>query len=362
MENRKRKVMVGLSGGVDSSVSAVLLKEKGYEVIGVTMEIFDGSLKVEGAVKHACYGPSEGVDVQAAAALCKKLDIPFHRIDLKMEFRDQVITYVREEYLEGRTPNPCVKCNQRLKFGYLLDKSREAGVDFDYFATGHYARIEKTGGRYILKKAVDATKDQTYFLYTLSPKQLSHILFPLGTYTKQQVRQIALSHGFESANQAESQDFIEGGDLSPLFKEEELVKGDIVDESGNILGKHRGIMHYTIGQRRGLGISSDRPLYVIRIDSKNNRIVVSTRENLLSGGFIASDLNLLTHDRLDSTYRLKTKIRLQHRETDATVSPHDGGKVKVLFDVPQMAVTPGQSAVFYSGETLFGGGIIERII
>jgi tRNA-specific 2-thiouridylase len=360
MEHRKKRAAVGLSGGVDSSVAAILLKEEGYDVIGITMEIFDGSLKVEGTVKHACYGPSETLDVQAAASLCTKLDIPFYRIDLKKEYRDLVLSYVRSEYLGGRTPNPCVLCNQKLKFGYLLERARRAGVEFDYFATGHYARIEETGGRFILKKAVDERKDQTYFLYGLTPGQLSHILFPLGIYTKQQVRRIALSHGLESADQADSQDFIEGGDLTPLFKEEDLVEGDIVDDEGNILGKHRGIVLYTIGQRRGLGISSDRPLYVAQIDSENNRIVVSTRDNLLSGGFIASGLNLLTCDTLDRSYRVKAKIRLQHREADATLSPYDRGKAKVLFDEPQMAVTPGQSAVFYSGDTLLGGGVIER--
>lgn len=362
MRNNTVRVAVGLSGGVDSSVAAVLLKEKGYDVIGITMEIFDRSIKVKESEKHACYGPGEKDDVEKAASLCKRFDIPFHIIDLKKEYRNHVIAYFRSEYLSGRTPNPCVVCNQRLKFGCLLEKTKEAGVDFEFFATGHYAQIEKSGGSFLLKKAVDLSKDQTYFLYTLTHDQLSRTLFPLGTYTKQKVREIASNLGLETKDRPDSQDFIEGRDYSILFGEEEVREGDIVDEEGNILGKHRGIIHYTLGQRRGLGIASHRPLYVVKIDAENNRIVVSGRKKLFSEGLIATAINLIAIERLDRSYKIKAKIRLSHMEADATVSPHENDKAKVLFDKPQMSITPGQSVVLYSEDIVFGGGVIEQVL
>lgn len=362
MGNNGVKVAIGLSGGVDSSVAAVLLKERGYDVIGITMEIFDASMPVMDSEKHGCYGPGEKEDVEAAAAICQKIGIPFHAIDLKKEFRNHVIDYFRSEYLGGRTPNPCVVCNQRLKFGFLLGKAKEAGIDFDYYATGHYAQIRKSQGRFLLKKSADPSKDQTYFLYALTSEQLSHTLFPLGAFTKQQVRELARSFGLETADRPESQDFISGGDYSSLFNKEEVKEGQIVDEKGDILGKHRGIIHYTVGQRRGLGIASDRPLYVMKIDAENNRIVVSEWENLFSEGLIARDLNFIAVDRLDGPYKVKAKIRLRHKEADASVFPHGNNKAKILFDEPQMSVTPGQSAVLYSDDTVFGGGIIERAL
>ncbi len=360
MRKNRPKVAVGLSGGVDSSVAAALLLQKGYEVIGITMEIFDGSVAMKEAKKHACYGPGEKKDVEGAAAVCRKLGIPFHIIDLRKEYKNHVIGYFKSEYLAGRTPNPCIVCNHRLKFGFLPEKAKKTGIDFEFFATGHYAQIEKSGGRFLMKKSEDLLKDQTYFLYALTPEQLSHTIFPLGPYKKQQVREMARSLGLETADRPESQDFIAGGNYSTLFNKEELKKGDIVDEKGNILGKHRGIIYYTLGQRRGLGIASDRPLYVSKIDAENNSIVVSDREKLFSEGLIATDLNLIAVDRLDRPYKVKAKIRLKHREADATVFPHENDKAKILFDEPQVSVTPGQSAVFYSEDTVFGGGIIER--
>lgn len=362
MSSNRIKVAIGLSGGVDSSVAAALLREEGYEVVGIAMEIFDGSIAVKEVSNHACYGPGETEDVEAAISICKKLDIPFFVLNLKEEYKNHVIDYFRSEYLAGRTPNPCVVCNKRLKFGFLLKKAKEAGVDFKYFATGHYARIETSGGRFLLKKAADISKDQTYFLYRLTPEQLCQTLFPLGDYTKGQVREMAHSLRLETADRPESQDFIDGGDYSIFFKKEEVKEGDIVDEKGSVLGTHRGIIHYTVGQRRGLGIASHRPLYVVKIDAERNQVIVSDKEHLFAKGLIAGNLNLIAVDRIDRSHKLKAKIRFAHREVDVTVFPYENNKIKILFDQPQMAVTPGQSVVLYSGDTVFGGGIIEKAV
>ena len=362
MGNKSAKVAVGLSGGVDSSVAAALLKEQGHDVVGITMEIFDGSVAVKASERHACFGPGEKEDVERVASTCKRLDIPFHAIDLRKEYRDHVIDYFRSEYLAGKTPNPCVVCNQRLKFSYLLEKTRRAGIDFEFFATGHYAQVERSGERFLLKRASDLSKDQSYFLYALTPEQLSRTLFPIGVYTKQEVREIAGFYGLETADRPESQDFVAGGDYSAFFDKEEIREGDIVDEKGNILGRHQGIIYYTVGQRRGLGISSPRALYVAKIDAENNRIVVSDRENIFSKGLIAKEINLIAIERLERPYRVEVKIRLQHRAVGARVFPHENDGAKIWFDEPQMAVTPGQSAVFYSDDIVFGGGIIEQAL
>jgi len=346
MGNQREKVGIGLSGGVDSSVAAALLKEKGYDVTGITMEIFDGSVPVKELKKHACYGPGEKEDVEVAASICKKLNIPFYVIDLREEYRRHVIEHFKREYLAGRTPNPCVVC--------------QAGADFDLFATGHYAQITKSGSRFLLKKAKDLAKDQSYFLYTLRQEQLACTLFPIGEFTKQTVRKMARSLGFETAGRPESQDFIAGGDYSLFFDGKDSQEGDLVDEEGNILGRHRGIIHYTVGQRRGLGLSASRPLYVKRIDAENSRIVVSEKEKLFSKGLIARDCNLVALSRFERSYKVKAKVRLKHRGADATVLPYEDAKARVLFDEPQASVTPGQSVVFYFEDIVLGGGIIEK--
>jgi tRNA-specific 2-thiouridylase len=361
MKKKRTRVAVGLSGGVDSSVAAALLCKQNYEVYGLTMEIYDGSVDLDESAKHACYGPGEKEDVESAAAICEKLKIPFQAIDLRQEYKNHVIDYFRNEYLEGKTPNPCVVCNQKLKFGFLLEKARQAGCEFDYFATGHYARIVKSGSRFLLKRAADRSKDQTYFLYGLTPQQLARTLFPVGDHTKQQVREMAYSLSLETADREESQDFIDGGDYSILFSEDEIKAGEIVNEKGQVLGEHRGIIHYTIGQRRGLGIGSHQPLYVSRIDAASNRIVVSHHEHR-SNGLVAGDLNWIGVDRIERPQEVQVKIRLQHKETDATVYPPDGDQTRILFKKPQLSVTPGQSAVIYADDTVLGGGIINAAL
>jgi len=358
--NKKIKVAVGLSGGVDSSVAAALLKEKGYDVIGLCMETYDGSLDIKPGERHACYGSDEKDDIDSATAVCSALGIPFHVIDLKKEFKDRVIGYFRDEYLRGRTPNPCIVCNRNLKFGFLLEKAKKGGLEFDYFATGHYARIEKSQGRFLLKRPVDLSKDQTYFLYSLTQEQLSGVLFPLGDHTKKEVRQIAASLGLKTSDRPESQDFISGNDYSPLFSIGEIKPGDIVDEKGNVLGRHNGIIHYTIGQRKGLGVAAARPLYVSRIDAEQNKIVVSEKDSLLASGLIADGVNFISVEKLDGPIMAKVKIRLQHPGADALVTPLEGDKVKIIFNEPQLSVSPGQSAVFYADDAVLGGGIIER--
>ena len=361
IQNKKGKpVAVGLSGGVDSSVAAALLKEKGYAVRGITMQIFDGSLELKEAHKHACYGPGEIEDLESAESVCQKLNIPLDAIDLRAEYRQFVIDHFRNEYLAGKTPNPCIVCNRRLKFGFLIEKAKKIGADFQFFATGHYARIVKSGGRFLLKKAKDPSKDQSYFLYALTPEQLPYIIFPLGSHTKYQVREMARAFGLKTADRSESQDFIAGGDYSLFFDQDEVKAGEIVDRDGKILGKHRGIIHYTVGQRRGLGIASGRPLYVVKIDAATNRIIVGDREDLLSQGLIAKDINLIALDKIERPYRAKVKIRLNSRAVDATVFPYENGKLKVLFNKPQMSVTPGQHAVFYDKDIVIGGGVIQE--
>lgn len=361
MSGGPTRIAVGLSGGVDSSVATLLLAEKGYRVLGLAMRIYDPSLGVEASAGHACYGPGEEEDLEAAEGVCKKLGIPFHVVDLRQEYGRHVIESFRQAYLAGKTPNPCMVCNQKLKFGFLLQKARNSGVDFEYFATGHYAIIARKGSRVLLKRASDLSKDQSYFLYSLSQEQLRGTLFPLGGMSKQRVREIAASAGLKTADRPESQDFV-SGNYSSFFSHGEAREGPIVDEEGRTLGTHRGILHYTVGQRRGLGIAHGVPLYVIRIDAEDNRLVVGEKEKLFSRGLAAGHLNLISVDALKEPMRVKAKIRLNHRPAEATVKPDQHTGAEVMFDQPQKAVTPGQSVVFYQADTVVGGGTIERAL
>lgn len=359
----KKKVLIGLSGGVDSSVAADILLNSGYDLTAVTMKIYDEKkypnlVKTEG-VKSGCFGGDEKKDLIDAENVAKHYNIPFHIIDLSDYYQENILKYFQNEYLAGRTPNPCIKCNQKVKFGLLLEEALKSGIEFDYFATGHYARIEyddKTG-RYILKKARFIEKDQSYFLSFLSQKQLSQILLPLGGYTKPEVRERARSIGLFTMDKDESQDFYEG-DYKDLI-ECDAKRGNIVDTNGKILGTHDGIINFTIGQRRGLGVSSDAPLYVVKLDKDTNEVTVDYETGLFQDKMTVRDLNWISIEDLKEPIKAKVRIRYRHKEDDATIFPQENGSIKVNFDNPQKAITPGQVAVIYDGDVVVGAGFIE---
>jgi tRNA-specific 2-thiouridylase len=362
--NEDITVAVGLSGGVDSSLAACLLKEKGYKVIGLTMKIWKGAYKIQEDLKHACFGPGEEEDIAACERLCEQIGIPYHVIDLSEEYERHVIEYFRKEYLAGRTPNPCIVCNRELKFGFLIDRAKQAGIEFDLFATGHYVRTIAMDGTTYLRAARDVTKDQSYFLYGLDSSRLSHIIFPLGEMTKEETRAAARSYGLEVADKPESQDFVGGGDYAPLFEHDSPQPGDIVDLKGNVLGRHRGLPFYTIGQRRGLGISiGTEPLYVLALDAKKNQVIVGQGKGLFSSGLISYSFRLQNPRDYGRLLVCSVKIRQNHKPAAATVLVDGDGKARIDFEIPQRAVAPGQSAVLYSEDGLvLGGGIIDEAI
>lgn len=351
----KGKVIIGMSGGVDSSVGAYLLQKEGYDVIGVTMHIWPNQSSEDGCCSLS--------SVEDARRVANKLGIPYYVFNMQDDFKKYVIEYFVKEYENGRTPNPCIACNRYIKFGALLDKVKS--MDVDYIATGHYAIIEKINDRYVLRKSVDETKDQTYVLYNLTQDQLSKTIFPLGKYRKSQIREIAKEIGLVVANKPDSQEicFIEDNDHYKFINQytgKESKKGTIEDTNGNILGYHDGITKYTIGQRRGLGISTGKPMFVIDIDAENNTVVLGSNDDLFTKEFIASDLNWLSIKELEKPINIKAKIRYKAQEQSATVYPLQDNKVNVVFEEKQRAVTPGQSVVFYDNDIVVGGGIIEK--
>ncbi len=362
MKRKRATVAVGLSGGVDSSVAAVLLQEKGFNVRGVAMSIYDGPEASAPGASNSCYSPGEKANIESAAEICRQLGIPFEVVDLKKEFRRCVLDYVRAEYLAGRTPNPCIACNQQVKFGFLLEKIQKAGVGFDYFATGHYARIASINNRLVLKQPADHSKDQTYFLYALTQAHLAKTLFPLGDHAKAHVRELARSFALQTAERRESQDFLNGGNYAALFHAAEQKPGDIVNSKGAILGRHRGIVHYTIGQRRGLGVAYSKPLYVLAIDAAATQLVVGGRDRLYASGLLSHEFTLQWKEKLDRPYEVMAKIRFRSLPAKAAVFPNGRNSVKVIFDKPQKAVTPGQSVVLYLDDFVFGGGVIDDVI
>ena len=350
---------MGLSGGVDSSVAAYLLKQQGYQVIGVTMAIWDGQYKSTG--KHACYGSDEEEEIRGAREVAEKLDIPYHVFNCSAEYKQAVLDYFKSEYLAGRTPNPCIQCNQHIKFGMLPAMATKAGIRFEYFATGHYARVgfSEKYQRYILEKAADLKKDQTYFIHRLSQEQLKQCLFPIGGFNKPEIKELARKVGITTEDLEESQDFY-AGDYKDLLDVQE-TPGNIVDSKGTVLGHHKGIWNYTIGQRKGLGIAFSEPLYVIGLNKENNTVIVGVREETYNTSFIVSDLVWVALPGLEHPMDCTAKVRSAQKERDAHIEPLGNGDVKVTFFHPNDAITPGQSAVFYDGEVLLGGGIIKEL-
>ena len=358
----RQRVVVAMSGGVDSSTAAWFLKEEGYEVIGATMCIGEVD-KVQGGPARCC----SLADIEDARRVALQLEIPFYVFHLREEFEKEIIRYFCEEYARGRTPNPCVLCNEKVKFGSFLKMALE--LEADFIATGHYARLDFDDrvGRYFLKKGVDRRKDQSYVLFSLTQDQLRHTLFPLGKSRKEEVREKAFQLGLRVHDKPESQEvcFIRESSYHPFLSERlerSFGPGPIVDQQGKVLGKHIGIPFYTVGQRRGLRLAKGKPLYVIRIDPEKNMIVVGGEEEVYGDTFIVDSLNWIVPLEMVPFHHTQVKIRYNHPGSEAGISPRGEDELEVKFKSPQKAITPGQAAVFYDGETVLGGGWIKEIV
>ena len=351
------RALIAMSGGVDSSVAAYLMKQRGFDCIGVTMKLFSNEEIGCSRAKTCC----SLEDVEDARSVAYRLGIPYYVFNFTEDFGRQVIDRFVAAYENGATPNPCIDCNRYLKFERLYRRAAELGCD--RVATGHYARIEKQGGRYLLKKAPDESKDQSYVLYAMTQEQLAHTAFPCGALNKTQTRQIAEEQGFLNAEKPDSQDicFVPDGDYAAFIRRYTgkcYPDGPFVTTQGTIVGRHRGIIHYTVGQRKGLGISSDRPLYVQSIDAAKNTVVLGENRELFGTELNAVNFNWIAFETPPDVLRAKAKIRYRHQEQWATVEVTGKNKVHLVFDAPQRAVTRGQAVVLYDGDTVLGGGEI----
>lgn len=356
----KEKVVVGMSGGVDSSVAAYLLKEQGYDVIGVTMQIWEDEEQQRTEENGGCCGLSA---VDDARRVADRLEIPYYVMNFKQEFQEKVVDYFVEEYLVGRTPNPCIACNRYVKWESLLKRSMEIGAD--YIATGHYARIAKLpNGRFAIRNSVTARKDQTYALYNLTQFQLAHTLMPIGEYEKDQVRRIAQEAGLPVAAKPDSQDicFVPDGDYAAFLKkkagERMPGEGDFVTRDGTVLGKHKGITHYTIGQRKGLGLSMGEPVFVSELRPKTNQVVVGEEPQVFKKELLCDHLNFMGMEDLEEPRRVWAKVRYAHKGQWCRIERQGRDLIRAEFEEPVRAITPGQAVVFYEGEYVLGGGII----
>jgi tRNA-specific 2-thiouridylase len=357
---KRQRVICGMSGGVDSSATAALLLEQGYDVIGITLKLWPQDCV--NRAEDKCCGPQAVTD---ARAVCHQLAIPYYLVDESADFQKHVIQYFADEYKAGRTPNPCVMCNQNLKFGRLIDRADQLGAQF--IATGHFARVEKSadGSRYLLKRGRDLRKDQSYFLFSLRQDQLARVMFPLGEKTKRDTREVARHCQLKTADKEESMEicFVPDNNYGGFLQSANLVqkhRGEIVDLHGHVLGQHDGIEFYTIGQRKGLGITTAKPVYVVELDVENNRVIIGDDGALDRDEFIADRCNWHPFAQLAGPIEVTAKIRYNHPGTPATLTPLENNSVRVKLHTPQRAITPGQAAVFYQDELVVGGGWIGR--
>ena len=356
-----KKAIIAMSGGVDSSVAALLTMKTGDDCIGATMQLFHNE-DIGISKEKSCCSTN---DVEDARSVCFRMGIPYYVFNFSEQFRKDVMDRFARSYLRGETPNPCIECNRYLKFDRLIHRMHE--LQRDYIVTGHYARIryDEEARRYRMYKAVDKDKDQSYVLYMLTQEQLAHIRFPLGEYTKTEVRQIAEENGFVNARKHDSQDicFVPDGDYASFIEKHTGKKdtpGQFVDTLGNVIGPNKGITHYTIGQRRGLGIPAAERLYVLSIEPDTRKVILGSNEELFSRNVIADQVNLISCDRIDKPMRVTAKIRYRHKEQPAVCYQDENGLLHVEFDEPQRAVTRGQSVVLYDGEEVVGGGVIRN--
>ncbi len=357
-EITNNRALIAMSGGVDSSMAAKLMLDRGYSCIGCTMQLYDHDLGEDPQNRKTCCSLT---DIDDARRVCGRIGIPHQIVNYKEEFREKIMEHFVAQYEQGLTPNPCIDCNNLMKFGLLFRKADE--LDCRYIVTGHYARIEEKNGIFHLKKALDPAKDQSYFLYGIPQERMKRILFPLGEYTKEEIRSLADGAGFVNAAKHDSQDicFVPDGDYASMirtFRGHDYPEGDFTDREGRILGRHKGIIGYTIGQRRGLGISAEAPYYVCDICPENNTVILGSNDDLFHRELTVSGLNWITGTPAQREFRCKVRIRYRHAEQDAVVSILSEDRIKVTFDEPQRAITKGQSAVLYDEDEVLGGGII----